>query len=178
MPSRMRNSPNRRYSNAGRAAQGDGAYPAEVWRSVAGCLESFLGQRSRVVRHRGICDPRPHCAKRYRPIDWKSYVAFQDGRSAARVAEQTDGMKTPGNATVDLDTPTVFVVDDDPGLCGALAYLLESVRLPCETYATAQQFFRAYDPRRPGCLVLDVRMPDRKNTHLNSNHSYISYSLF
>ena len=68
-------------------------------------------------------------------------------------------MKTPGNATVDLDTPTVFVVDDDPGLCGALAYLLESVRLPCETYATAQQFFRAYDPRRPGCLVLDVRMP-------------------
>ncbi|HSD11478.1 MAG TPA: response regulator transcription factor [Candidatus Binatia bacterium] len=56
-------------------------------------------------------------------------------------------------------TPTVFIVDDDTGLCQALVYLLESVDLRCETYASTQQFLDAYDPERPGCLVLDVRMP-------------------
>jgi len=55
--------------------------------------------------------------------------------------------------------PTVFIVDDDPGLCEALAYLLESVHLRCEIYPSTQDFLASYDPDRPGCLVLDVRMP-------------------
>jgi FixJ family two-component response regulator len=55
--------------------------------------------------------------------------------------------------------PTVFLVDDDPGLRESLPWLLESVGLAAETYATAADFLRAYDPERPGCLVLDVVMP-------------------
>lgn len=55
--------------------------------------------------------------------------------------------------------PTVFVVDDDQAMRKSLQWLIESVALSVETFATAQQFLDAYDPSRPGCLVLDVRMP-------------------
>ena len=54
--------------------------------------------------------------------------------------------------------PTVFVVDDNPGLRRSLQSLLEAARLPVETYASAQEFLERYDPERPGCMVLDVRL--------------------
>jgi len=54
---------------------------------------------------------------------------------------------------------TVFVVDDDPAVRESLQWLIESVGLNVETYATAQGFLDAFDRDRPGCLVLDVRMP-------------------
>jgi len=56
--------------------------------------------------------------------------------------------------------PTVFVVDDDQTVRGSLCWLLESLRLKVQTYASAQDFLSAYDPVQPGCLLLDVRMPD------------------
>jgi len=55
--------------------------------------------------------------------------------------------------------PTVFVVDDDPGVCDSLRYLLKSVRLRVETFDSPAVFLERIDPARPGCLVLDVRMP-------------------
>jgi two-component system response regulator FixJ len=54
---------------------------------------------------------------------------------------------------------TVFVVDDDPGILGSLTWLLTSVRLQVETYDSAQRFLGVVDPDRPGCLLLDLRMP-------------------
>lgn len=56
--------------------------------------------------------------------------------------------------------PTVFIVDDDQMVRGSLRWLLESLRLNVQTYASAQDFLSTYDPVQPGCLVLDVRMPD------------------
>ena len=55
--------------------------------------------------------------------------------------------------------PTVFVVDDDPAVCHSMRSLLESSGLFVETYLTADAFLQAYQPKRPGCLVLDARMP-------------------
>lgn len=54
---------------------------------------------------------------------------------------------------------TVFVVDDEPAMRESLRWLIESVGLVVETYATARDFLAGYTPTRPGCLVLDVRMP-------------------
>ncbi len=54
---------------------------------------------------------------------------------------------------------TVFVVDDDPSIRRALRRLIDSVELKVETYSSAEDFLNAYDLNRPGCLVLDVRMP-------------------
>ena len=42
---------------------------------------------------------------------------------------------------------------------GSLRWLLESLKLNVQTYASAQDFLSVYDPVQPGCLVLDVRMP-------------------
>ena len=53
----------------------------------------------------------------------------------------------------------VFVVDDDPAMRRSLENLLRSVGLRVAAFATAQDFLRAPRPNRPGCLVLDVRLP-------------------
>jgi FixJ family two-component response regulator len=54
--------------------------------------------------------------------------------------------------------PTVFVVDDNPGVRKSLRALIGAAGLAIETYASAAEFFGAYDAERPGCLVLDVRL--------------------
>ena len=55
--------------------------------------------------------------------------------------------------------PTVFIVDDDPAMRDSLGFLIGSVGRHVETYASAEEFLAAYDNERPGCVVLDVRMP-------------------
>jgi two-component system, LuxR family, response regulator FixJ len=62
--------------------------------------------------------------------------------------------------------PTVFVVDDNPGLRRSLQSLLEAARLPVETYASAQEFLERYDSERPGCMVLDVRLRSQNGLEL------------
>ena len=57
------------------------------------------------------------------------------------------------------EQPTVFVVDDDPGIRDSVTWLFQSVGLPVETYGSAQKFLDTYVPSRPGCLILDVRLP-------------------
>ncbi len=54
---------------------------------------------------------------------------------------------------------TIFVVDDEPAVRDALELLMESVRLPVETFSSAEEFLEVYDGDRPGCLILDVRLP-------------------
>jgi two-component system response regulator FixJ len=54
--------------------------------------------------------------------------------------------------------PTVFVIDDNVGVRKSLRALLESAGIAVETYASGEEFLAAYDPERPGCLVLDVRL--------------------
>src|SRR5215468_2563010 len=55
---------------------------------------------------------------------------------------------------------TVFVVDDDPALRTSLETLLGTAGLQAETFASGREFFDAYAPDRPGCLVLDLRLRD------------------
>lgn len=55
--------------------------------------------------------------------------------------------------------PIVYVVDDDDAMRGSLKWLIESVGLRVETFGSADEFLSCYYPGRPGCLLLDVRMP-------------------
>ena len=55
-------------------------------------------------------------------------------------------------------SPTVFVVDDNPGVRKSLQALVEAEGLAVATYASAAEFLEAWDAQRPGCLVLDVRL--------------------
>ena len=58
------------------------------------------------------------------------------------------------------DKPTVFIVDDDAAVRDALGLLMRSASLEWEAYAGAKEFLTTDAAERPGCLVLDVRMPE------------------
>lgn len=55
---------------------------------------------------------------------------------------------------------TVFVVDDDVSVREAIRDNLQASGYEVEAYGSAKEFLQAYDPSRPGCLILDVRMPE------------------
>jgi FixJ family two-component response regulator len=59
-----------------------------------------------------------------------------------------------------MQEQTVFVVDDDAAVRDSIKELVESVNLQAEVHESALAFLDAFDPRRPGCLVLDVRMAE------------------
>jgi FixJ family two-component response regulator len=56
--------------------------------------------------------------------------------------------------------PIVFVVDDDPIVCTSMKRLIRSLGLEVQTFNSSQEFLSAKRPNAPGCLVLDVRLPD------------------
>lgn len=61
---------------------------------------------------------------------------------------------------------TVFVVDDDEAVRDSVVELVASVGLHAECYGSARAFLEAFDRRRRGCLVLDVRMKDMSGLDL------------
>lgn len=69
------------------------------------------------------------------------------------------------------ETATVFVVDDDPAVRKSLRWLIESIGLQVQTYASGSEFLDEYDPQKPGCLVLDVRMPGMSGLELQEQLS-------
>ena len=74
---------------------------------------------------------------------------------------------TAANHVPPLGLPVVYLVDDEPVVRDALAWLLRSRRLLSEGYASADAFetwLLARDsladwPNAPSCLLLDMRMP-------------------
>ena len=54
---------------------------------------------------------------------------------------------------------TVFVIDDDVAVRQGLSFMLRSAGYPVEAFPSAHSFLEDYDPRRGGCLLLDVQMP-------------------
>jgi len=65
-----------------------------------------------------------------------------------------------------MPEPVVCVVDDDPAVRDSLRWLLSSVDLEVETFASAQDFLAAYGPDRRGCVLVDVRMPGMSGLEL------------
>jgi two-component system, LuxR family, response regulator FixJ len=63
-------------------------------------------------------------------------------------------MSTPSVA----EEAIVYIVDDDEQVRKAVTALVEAMGVTSENYASAEDFLRAYDGRRPACLVTDVRM--------------------
>jgi len=73
--------------------------------------------------------------------------------------------------------PTVFLVDDDSGSRNSMRFLLESEGLSVEPFDSARTFLEVYDPGRPGCLVLDVRMPEMDGLELQKRLQYLGQHL-
>ena len=56
--------------------------------------------------------------------------------------------------------PIVFVIDDESAVGVSIKRLLHSVGLEARHFTSASEFLRAKRPDAPGCIVLDVRLPD------------------
>ena len=54
----------------------------------------------------------------------------------------------------------VFIVDDDSGVRNSLRLLVKTIGLVPNALGSAREFLDNYDPAQPGCLLLDVRMPE------------------
>jgi two-component system response regulator FixJ len=57
------------------------------------------------------------------------------------------------------DTPTVFVIDDQPSVRHALCEMLSAFGYKVEAHQSADRFLQSMDPLQHGCVVADVRMP-------------------
>jgi FixJ family two-component response regulator len=66
---------------------------------------------------------------------------------------------------------TVFVVDDDNSLRDAIRSLLRSVGHTVEMFPSAEEFLKHRNPAQPGCLVLDIRLPDTSGLELQKTLS-------
>ena len=64
--------------------------------------------------------------------------------------------------------PTVFIIDDDEAVRDSLKLLLDSVGQKNKTFSNAEYFLETYDESCPGCLILDIRMPNMSGLELQS----------
>src|SRR5690349_17049309 len=55
--------------------------------------------------------------------------------------------------------PLAILVDDDASVRDAIGELLNSVGIDSVAYGSARELLDTKLPDRPGCIVLDVRMP-------------------
>ena len=78
----------------------------------------------------------------------------------------SDGHKPNAGHTPLHHKATVFVVDDDDAVRRALGALMDSVGYAHVAYQSAAEFLRHYDTSLPGCLVLDIRMPEMSGLEL------------
>jgi len=69
----------------------------------------------------------------------------------------------------------VYIVDDDAAIRHSLEMLMQSVGHKAVSYASARAFLDSFDPSIPGCLLLDVRMPEMSGLDLQQvlNHDKI-----
>ena len=75
------------------------------------------------------------------------------------------------------DRAVVHIVDDDAPLRDALEGLLATVGLDTKAYASAQDFLNAGLADRPGCIVIDVRLPDMNGLEFQARLTQLGVAL-
>ena len=60
----------------------------------------------------------------------------------------------------------IRIVDDDPSLGDALSFMLSMEGWKVKAYTSARDFLADDSPSIPGCLILDVRMPEMTGLQL------------
>jgi two-component system response regulator FixJ len=72
---------------------------------------------------------------------------------------------------------TVYIVDDDDGMRRALDALLSTVGFKTAVFARPSEFLARFKIDAPGCLVLDIRMPEMSGLELQQKLNKIGSML-
>ncbi|MET0743697.1 MAG: response regulator transcription factor [Microvirga sp.] len=75
------------------------------------------------------------------------------------------------------DSAVVFVVDDDPYVREAIEDLLRSVGHEVRAFASVAAFLQHAPIDLPGCLILDVRLPDMSGLEYQRTHAAAGLGL-
>ncbi len=73
------------------------------------------------------------------------------------------------NATDIRQGTIIRIVDDDDDIRDALGFMLECKGWQVRAYASARDFLTQDSPSIPGCLLLDIRMPDMSGVQLQTH---------
>lgn len=77
-----------------------------------------------------------------------------------------ESVQVPAQQTGEAEQPIIVIVDDDAAVREALAELIASVGLQTICFASIREVLDADVLERPGCLILDVRMPGESGMDL------------
>lgn len=75
------------------------------------------------------------------------------------------------------EKPLVRIVDDDPNQLASLEIMLSAEGWDVACYERASDFFAEDTPSRPGCLILDVRMPEISGLEMQEELNRREYPL-
>ena len=75
------------------------------------------------------------------------------------------------------EKPLVRIVDDDPDQLASLEIMLSAEGWDVACYVRASDFFTEDTPSRPGCLILDVRMPEISGLEMQEELNRREYPL-
>jgi RNA polymerase sigma factor (sigma-70 family) len=73
--------------------------------------------------------------------------------------------------------PTVYIIDDDPSVRKGLTRLLEAAGMLTESFASAKDFLGIASIDKPGCIVLDVQMPEMTGPELQEELGKMEFSI-
>ncbi|HYH20157.1 MAG TPA: response regulator FixJ [Azospirillum sp.] len=73
--------------------------------------------------------------------------------------------------------PTVFIVDDDDAVRDSLQVLLECAGFRVESFGSPSDFLASDAPCRPGCLLVDVRMPEMSGLEVQERLAEAGHAL-
>jgi FixJ family two-component response regulator len=73
------------------------------------------------------------------------------------------------NRPADQDRPLVVIVDDDAAVRTSIEELMLSVGIDAAGFGSTRELLEAKLPERPGCMVLDVRMPGSSGLDLQQH---------
>jgi FixJ family two-component response regulator len=76
-----------------------------------------------------------------------------------------------------MSEPTVFIIDDDPSARRGLTRLVRAAGLDAESFSSAGSFLASGKCDVPGCIVLDVRMPEMTGPELQHELCKAEYCM-
>ncbi len=76
-----------------------------------------------------------------------------------------------------MSEPTVFIIDDDSSARKGITRLVRAAGMNAESFAAAGDFLASGRSDGPGCIVLDVRMPEMTGPELQEELGRADYCM-